>query len=476
MDDAVEQVLAAAEAALRDRARVRRGDRMVVGVSGGVDSMVLLDALTQLYGRLDLHLCVAHLDHQLRAESAADARFVAAAAAERGLACHGGSADVPQLARGARQSPEEAARAARYAFYEQVMERTGSAWVALGHHADDQAETVLLHLLRGAGSDGLGAMGAVRDGKIVRPLLAVRRAQIEAYARRRGLVWRHDHTNRDLAVPRNRIRHELLPLLQSEYNPAVVEALCRAADILRHERDALDAIAQTALETVTCARRPGLVALAVPQVVRYHIAVQRRVLRAAVQALAPGAAPLGFDRLEGLVALLARGGVQSLGGGVEAQVAGGRLCLCHGDPPTSSGSLTVPGRTGFDDRGLVVTARPITPAEFRQLKETLGGWSEAFDADATGAALALRSSAPGDRLQPLGMEGRKLVSDVLVDAKVPRLLRSEHPLITSGENIIWVAGLRSAHPYRVRPESQRVLLLDIHRAGYPAANESGTTA
>lgn len=471
------QLVAAVEAALRESAGMRAGDGVVVAVSGGVDSMVLLDALVRLAGPLGLRLCVAHLDHGMRPGSAADAEFVAAAAAAHGLECRRGKADVPALARREKRSPEEAARHARYAFLEKVRDETGSRWIALGHHAGDQAETVLLHLLRGAGTGGLGAMAPVGAGGCVRPLLAQGREEIEAYARQRALAFRTDETNQDLAVPRNRIRHELLPLLAAGYNPEVSQALCRAADILREECAALEEIARTALETVSCERRRDLVVLAAPQIVRYHIAVQRHLLRSALVVLSPGEEPISFAHLGSLTRLLDRGdgGPLSLGRGIDAQVADGRLILRRGTPPDFVRPIAVPGRTEIGERCLVVVARLISPASFGQLRPALGGWRAAFDADVAGPHLALRSGREGDRLQPLGMEGRKKVSDLFVDAKIPRLLRPEHPVVTRGQEILWVAGVRTAHAYRVRTGSRCVLLLEISHQSQPETNESGTS-
>lgn len=472
--DAEDPLVVAVEAVLRREAQVQRGEGVIAAVSGGVDSLVLLDALQCLSGPMGLHLCVAHLDHQMRSGSEDDARFVAAQAARRDLEFHGTAVDVPALARSERRSPEEAARRARYAFLDQVRLDTGSRWIALGHHADDQAETVLLHLLRGAGAGGMGAMAPVRADGYVRPLLGLRRAAIEAYALKRGLPYRTDPTNTNLAVPRNRIRHELLPELTSRHNPAVTQALCRGADIMRQEHDALGEAARTALETVTCVLRQGLIVLAAPQVVRYHIAIRRRLLREAMHLVAADDLPGDYRSVAQLLRLLESGGVVSLTGALEAQVADGRLVLRGRRPPDDVSALAIPGRTEIGCRGLVVTAATAEAPEPARLRSGPGGWVAAFDADEAGVDLSLRSWRPGDRLQPLGMEGRKKVSDLFIDARVPRLLRPEHPVLTRGEEILWVAGLRTAHPCRVSERTRRVLWLEIEHMSFARATDLGT--
>ncbi|MFH1570186.1 MAG: tRNA lysidine(34) synthetase TilS [Gemmatimonadota bacterium] len=463
---------------LREDAGVRPGDGAVVAVSGGVDSMVLLDALCCLQESLGLHLHVAHLDHRLRPDSARDAELVRQEAAARGLGFSLGEADIPAHARQQRQSPEEAARQVRYRYLDGVRAETGSRWIALGHHASDQAETVLMHLIRGAGPAGLGAMAPVRADVYLRPLLGIDRIQIEAYARGRGLAFRQDATNADLAVPRNRIRHELIPLLEARYNPAVSAALGRAARLLRDEDAALAGIAETALETAVCDRWPGVVALAAPQLLRYHIAVVRRVLRRILQELAPRRDAGRYRDVEAVLELLRQAvdRVQDLGGGTRAQRVRDRLILRSGSPVPVCRPLRMPGATPIPERDLQILARHVPGQEWACLQPRLGGWLAAFDGEAAGAELVARSPRPGELLQPLGMAGHKKVSRLLIDAKVPRLLRPDQLVVSHADQILWVAGLSLAHPFRVRPGSGQILVLELRRQTDFAHRDPGGSA
>lgn len=454
--------------ALRD-AGVAPGDGIVVAVSGGLDSIVLLDLLGRVEAPGDLHLHVAHLDHGLRPESAADARFVAARAERLGLPAAVERVDVAARARRSGRSLEEEGRAARYELFERVRELAGCRWVAVGHHADDQAETMLLRLLRGSGPTGLGAMSPVRAPGVIRPLLGATRAQIRDYAIRAGLEFREDRSNRDLSVPRNRVRHRLLPGLRRS-NPAVVEALSRTASLLRDEDDYLDGVSREAARDVLMQRDPEGVTLDARRLLGYHIAVRRRVLRQYIQEFAHPV-PVSRSAVEAVVeaAGSTASGLRSIAGGLWVQGIGESLILRRGEASAVHARVEAPGRTRIPEREVSLEARFLDPAMFEAVRPSLDGWRAAFDAGAAEGELSLRSPRPGDRLQPLGMGGRhKKLSDCFIDAKWPRILRPEALLLTrrppvpgSEEEILWVAGLARSHRHRVVASSRRILYLEF---------------
>ena len=455
--------------ALRE-AQIAHGDGIVVAASGGLDSMVLLDLLHRVEAPGDVHLHVAHLDHRLRPESAADARFVTAAAARLGLPATVEAVDVAARAHRSGRSLEEEGRAARYELFERVRGLAGCRWVAVGHHADDQAETMLLRLLRGAGPTGLGAMSPVRAPGVIRPLLGATRAQIRAYASREGIEFREDRSNRDLSVPRNRVRHELLPSLRRRHNPAVVDALSRTASLLRDEDDYLDEVSRGAAREVLVQRDPAGVTLDAQCLLGYHIAVRRRVLRQYIQELAHHA-PVSRTAVETVAeaAGSSASGLRSIGGGLWVQATGGSLILRRGPASNVHARVELPGRTRIPERGVALKARFLDPSRFEAVRPSLDGWRAAFDAGAAEGELSLRSPRPGDRLQPLGMGGRhKKLSDCFIDAKWPRILRAEALLLTRrpptpgpGEEILWVAGLARSHTHRVAASSRRILYLEF---------------
>jgi len=437
-------------------AGLQAGAGLVVAASGGIDSTVLLDVLDGLGYRLH----VAHLDHALRSDSAADGRFVADEAQWRGLPCSVERCDVSAYARTEGLSLEEAGRRQRYAFLDQVADRVGAEFIVLGHHADDQAETVILRLLRGSGATGLGGMEIAREGRYLRPLLRVRRAEIEEYARQQGLRYREDLSNRDPRFLRNRVRGELMPLLKS-YNSNIAEVLNRTAALLKAEDDLLAKLTQEALDTVVCERCDDKVALDSTRLLSYHIAMQRRVLRAALQGLAAADGPFDFARVEQVRGWIGAGDkrLRVLGAGLRGQSCGTRYILRRGQRPPVARGFDIPGVLVLREHGVKIRVQVVSPEHFD--KSQLGGAQVALDADRLGAWVQVRSLRPGDRFQPLGMEGHKKLSDFLIDAKWPKISRDEVLVLTRGEEIAWVAPLRSSHAFRIKSTTRRIALCTL---------------
>ena len=446
-------------------AGLKAGERVVVAVSGGLDSMVLLDILDNLRGSLEMELHVAHLDHQLRPQSGSDRDFVAAAAGERGLPCTCESRDVSRFARRRRLSLEAAGRRLRYQFLDRVAVESGSTRIALGHHAGDQAETVLLRLLRGSGTRGLGAMDFVRDERYLRPLLSFERAAIESYARARHISFREDASNRDLRFARNRVRHQLLPYLRRHFNPNLVATLGRTARIVREEDRCLAEGATVALSAVVCERSARKIVLDRERFLNYHIAIQRRVLRKLFQGLSKREGPFDFARVETVLDQVRRRNcrLRQISPELWSQHSGERFILSRGAPSPVQITIHVPSDTRIRSHGFSLNTRILPVSCFPSLKPGLGPLRAAFDADLAGTQLLLRSPRRGDRFQPLGMKGHKKVSDFLIDLKWPRILRDEVLVLTRSEDILWVVGLRSSQCFRVRPTTREVLLVELDR-------------
>ena len=464
-DREMEEMVARVRRVLELHAGLKAGERVVAAVSGGIDSMVLLDILDRLRGSLEMELHVAHLDHQLRPQSAADRDFVAAAARKRGLPCTCESRDVIRFARRQRLSLEAAARRLRYRFLDEVARESGGARIALGHHAGDQAETVLLRLFRGSGSRGLGAMDFVRDGRYVRPLLSFERAAIEGYARAGDISFREDGSNRDLRYARNRVRHQLIPYLRRHYNPNIVATLGRTARILREEDRFLAESALAALSAVVCERSARKIVLDRERFLNYHIAVRRRVIRILFQGLSKREGPFDFAHVETVLGLVRErsGRLRRISPGLWVQHSGERFILSRGAPSPVEITVRVPGETGVRSHGFSLKTRVLPVGCFPQLKPRLGPLRAVFDAGLAGAQLLLRSPRRGDRFQPFGMNGHKKVSDFLIDLKWPRILRDEVLLLTRGEEILWVVGLRPSQCCRVRATTREVVLVELDR-------------
>ncbi len=437
------------------------GGRVLVAASGGVDSMVLLRVLHSLATGHGWHLTVAHFNHLLRGgDAAADQRLVERAAKKLGVRFESASADVKAFARAQKLSIEMAARRLRHEFLARAARQLGIAHVALAHHADDQAELFLLRLLRGAGSTGLAGMNWAAPSPadagitLIRPLLGEVKSSLAAFAKEERISFREDKTNAGTGIPRNRIRHKLLPLLRREYQPAIDAVLRREMETLRAESEFITTEARRWLET----RAQDFDTLAV--------ALQRRVLQLELHRSGIIA---DFDLLERLrlnpatwhavnPEVLCR---RTPAGVVETKAA----------PPANTPSMI---RAGDDARSLT-----LIPGEKSAAPHVVsyGGreftWSvrrgsalpkrraaslEYFDAAKIGPEIVLRHWLPGDRFQPIGMSAPVKLQDLFTNRKIPRARR--HLLVlatTAGGDIFWVEGLRMGERFKLDATTRRIL-------------------
>jgi len=451
-----------------DHGLIRAGDRVLVAVSGGPDSTCLLLTLAALQHSLGFELHAAHFDHGLRGQRAAarEQRFVRSLTNRLAVPLRTGSGDVRARARGA--SIEEAARELRYRFLAGVARRQRCNVVAAGHTRDDQAETVLMHILRGSGMHGLAGMGASASWpvavsgavpRLVRPLLALSRAETEACCRAAGLRPVRDPSNRSPAFLRNRVRAELLPLLRS-YNPRIDDALVRLATTASSDIELLEALAAAAPARTKRGearlRRRALRDLPSP--------LQRHAVRGAVARLLGSAR--GLSQRHVLAVLRAAAGPAGaqldLPRGLQARVTRDAVVLTTRPAPATrslparSVALAAPGSARIGPWRIEARLLQRRPADLRR---TAGGAVAYLDADALGGRLSLRRRRPGDRFQPLGLARPKKLQDFLVDARVPREERDAIPLLVSRQGIAWVAGQRPAEWAKVAPATRRVLRL-----------------
>jgi tRNA(Ile)-lysidine synthase len=442
---------AVVERTIRRHAMLAGGDVVLVAVSGGGDSVALLHVLAELAPAWRLGLHVLHVDHGLRADSALDADFVRALGARLG---------VPVTVERVRVGPgslEAAARTARYAALEAWADRLGAARIAVGHTADDQAETVLMRLVQGAGVRGLAGIAPVR-GRIIRPLIELRRAALEAELRRAELPWVDDPTNRDPKFLRNRIRHELLPLLSDAYQPEIVGALARVASLARDTIATLDGVARAELERLG-AFGDGAVTLPLDLLRALPRQLAAEVLRQAAGRLG-SRAPLRAWAHRGLARALAvpppRRPFRL--GGVIVEVSGSRARLAVRPlARLAERAVSVPGRTELPEIDRVLEARLVGADAYEIPREAS---RVAFDADELAGPFVVRSRRPGERFVPFGGAERRLKT-LLIDAKVPRWDRDRVPVLEAGGAIVWVAGLRRGAAARVTARTRCVLELAL---------------
>jgi tRNA(Ile)-lysidine synthase len=438
------------------------GDRVIVGVSGGIDSVVLLHVLTVLRDDYDLSLVVAHLDHGIRGEeSRREADFVRELAHGMGLPFETMLVDVPAVARKRRISLQEAAREARYRFYEEVRKKHGAQKVVLGQTADDQAETILMRMIRGAGLRGLKGIPPVRSGVYIRPLIEIARQEVERFADAEGLSWVTDSSNTKDIYLRNKVRRELIPHLEREYNPSIKGGLTRMASILSREEDYLDGKAEE-LANGLMRGNDGELILDIPKLTAFHEALWFRVLQKALgRVLGGDLRNIKTVHLEGICRLLTRRApnkVLCLPQGVYVERHYMELFIRKGKPPdvlSFEHIVDCPGVTILESLGKKLVTRIEEPEKDVPVDVDLN--VAYLDEDKLIYPLILRSFEKGDRFVPLGMRGHKKVKDFFIDAKVPKLLRRRIPLLVSGENIVWIVGYRMSDYYKLTEGSKRVL-------------------
>lgn len=431
---------------------------VLAAVSGGADSMALMHLLHRA-GRLG---AVATFDHHTRdGESARDADFVATAAAALGVPCHRGGARVSEEATRWGESFEMAARRLRYDFLFETARRAGIAILATGHHQDDQAETVLLRLLRGASPSGLGGIPPRREEQgiaIVRPLLEVSREDLRAWLATEGIPWREDRTNADADFLRNRVRHDLLNALARDYNPAVAEALTRLARLQRLDNALLDRLADGAARE--CENDDGVITRAAFRAM--DEALRFRCVAAWVRRA--GGTPV-FDCVARAVDFLCAGdtGRQlDLGAGARLYLRGDHGEFLPADRPVADEPdvvLPVPGvARGFGNHyeARIVPGPP--PANPRAL---CGPQHQLFDGDALPGPFVIRRWRAGDRMAPLGMAGTRKVQDILTDRGLNPDQRRRQFVIESGDAIVWLPGYTVARHAAITAATRRVVALSI---------------
>ena len=448
------EFLQRAEVEIQKHNLLSRGQKILVAVSGGADSMVLLPVLHSLAQKNRWQIAVAHFNHQLRGRASdADEKLVRATAKKLSLSFYVGRADVKKFAAQSKISVEMAARKLRHEFLARIAREQKISIVALAHHADDQVELFFLRLLRGAGGEGLAGMkwcsSSSADKKIAltRPLLGFTKAEILAFARANKIKFRDDATNYSNDFLRNRIRNELLPLLQKNYQPGLAKTVLRLMDIVGEESDFVSATAAAwlAKPTMAFARLPA--------------AVQRKVLQSQLPELGVVS---DFDLIEHLRS--AAGKFVSVNSNLSvARDARGKIQLTNlkehfGEKfKADELKLNLSGRAGRVEFGNRKFSWQIQPQKKMALpKKQIG--AEFFDADKIGGEIILRHWRAGDRFQPIGLKSAVKLQDLFVNAKIPAARRRSLVLAaTAGGEIFWVEGLRISGKFKLTPATRRQL-------------------
>ena len=456
----------------------RADDCLLIAVSGGPDSIALLHSLLAVRDTLGVRLEVAHLDHSLRGqEGEADAEFVSDLCKREGLTLHRRRVNIPQLWKDEGGSIEALARRERYAFLEEARGVAGARWITTGHNANDQVETFLMNLLRGAGPRGMGAMLRVGPGPMCRPLLGTWRSEILEYLEMRSEPYCNDSTNQDLSRTRNWVRHRLVPFLETEMGAPVLEILVRESQIMNEVDGFMTQEAGRLLEAAKISEptEPNAVRVDIAKLDGLHPALKRAMLREAVQDAAGRLQEISWMHIDALLDLMqkeeGRGSID-LPGSLAARREYGTLVVgpafaetaLPAPEPSAPLNLTSPGETKWGR----VRVKWTTALASECNSESWGTDSNrsAFDLTGVTAPIYLRGIRPGDRLEPLGMEGSQKISDLLINRKVPRHLRTRVPVMCDnggsegGERILWVVGQRRSRQATVRSETAQVVFFE----------------
>jgi tRNA(Ile)-lysidine synthase len=456
----------------------RAGDRLGVAVSGGADSLALLLLLLELRERLGIVLSVVHFNHKLRGKASdADEKFVAQLAAKHGLEFYADRADVAGKAKRERLNLEDAARRARYLFFKRLVDEGRVTRVAVAHTADDQAETVLAHLLRGTGLAGLGGIHPVA-GSVIRPLLEFRRAELHAYLQRKRQTWREDASNRDTTRTRARIRQKLLPLLEKQFQATVVEQLSSLARLAREDETFLDDIVTQRAESIV-QRSAGRAQISVDHLIgapkqagfnaevaeskpdtevtekrKTTRALSTRLIRKIVDGLKTRGGQLSSQHVEAVMELALHGEngkSLQMPGSIEVRRERDALVFCAGKKPSAGAATSQPTKSyayqiDLSRQGALVHVPQLGCAFRFMVIDWLAHRVETNDAgavldrDRLRTPLVLRNWRPGDTLHPAGRQGQHKLKRLLNEKRISRWERDGWPVLTSNGTLVWARG------------------------------------
>ena len=433
------------------------GDTVLVAVSGGADSVAMLHALHTQSDELRITLHVAHLNHGIRGEeSDADEQFVRGLAERLGLPITVERVSVPEIRAEMRAGEEEAARAVRYRFLQKTAAELGCGKIAVGHTADDRAESVLLNIVRGTGIEGLGSIRPV-NGNVVRPLIDTWRSEVEAYIAENGLEYRIDASNLDTAYARNRVRHELIPLIESGFNPQVKQALVRLAEIAASQNDLMERLAENA--AVAAAYGSSFDARLLAEL---PDALQRQIVRAEIERVKGDLADVTFEQIGRVIEALRSGEDFTIAlptGDIYAERRGSDFRIGPRETPPKiepfDRPISVPGKTEAPEVGLTIFVEVLESVETTQVRPNVA----LIDAGKLRGALRVRNARPGDRIKPFGMRGTKKLQDVFVDAKIAQAERARAAVVVDDEKLLWVVGVIASDDARVTDSTRKIIRL-----------------
>ncbi|ABW17993.1 tRNA lysidine(34) synthetase TilS [Alkaliphilus oremlandii] len=442
------------------------GDRIIVAISGGPDSVCLLHNLYQLREEYNLELYGAHLNHNFRGiDAQVDAQYVANLCEELNILCFIKSMDVPQYAKEKGLSSEEAGRILRYEFFDEIAEQVGANKIAVAHNENDQAETVLMRLLRGTGLQGLTAIH-INRGRIIRPLLGVDRKSIEEYCEKYQLSPRIDKTNLESIYKRNKIRLELIPYLEEHYNPNIIENLVRTAEILKEDFDFIEEQSREIYSGLMTNQNEFSLTLPLEAIRNLHPAIKSRVIRLAAEQLLGRQEILEYKHVQNVLDLVEKGATgkkTALPLGLIAKISYENLCFTTEAEESRAYEYELPLEDFLylEELDGTFEARVFERNQTQEISRDK--YCKCFDYDQIKNTLNVRNRREGDKFYPLGLTGSKKLKDFFIDYKIDRDERERMPLVCDGNEIMWVVGLRISEKYKITDKTTRILEVTFNR-------------
>lgn len=448
---------------------INPGDKIVVAVSGGVDSIVLLDVLNEIKNQLKLELIVAHFNHKLRGiESDEDENFVRKFSAELGIDCYVRSENTKEYCKTKKISIQEGARELRYNFFETLRLLKGFDKIATAHNANDNAETVLLNLFRGSGVNGLAGI-QIKRGSIIRPLLFATRDEIEEYANEKGLSYRIDSSNLKTSYRRNYIRLKLLPLISENINPGIIETLNRTAQIFSELSEFIRHEVSKIIKFVAIEESPGKVFVDIQRLKSYLYFIQESVIISITETFFNER--IDFARVLSILNLIDSTPGSSVMISGDLFVYRDRQHLVFLRKPeffeTEIFLYVHPGEK-YETDSFVFSSEFVKREDVQFHRDSQ---VEYIDADLIADELILRNWQPGDWFVPLGMKGRKKISDFLIDLKIPIYEKRKILVLESEGKIVWVCGLRLDDRFKITDSTSKILKIEFHPKQISRINE-----
>jgi tRNA(Ile)-lysidine synthase len=448
---------------------LKNTESILLGVSGGPDSLVMLELFFKFKNYFGINIAAAHLDHLFRVESTSEADFVEEKAKNMGLEFYRKKVDVPKIVEEEKMSAESAARRERFKFFREIYFKFGFDLLALAHHRDDQVETILLNIFRGSGLRGLSGIEkrlSLNDMEIIHPLLNLSKKEIIKYCSDHQLKPRIDKSNKENIYSRNIIRNKILPIVEEEINPSVRKVIARNADLIAEEENFLDKSAEKKFLKALISSNNKILKLDLNIIKKYDNVILRRILRKAYQQLNNSLDDLYLDHILELEKLLSN---TSTGRGIDLpgdikviinyqELVFSKKGMIEEDLIKEKIKLNLNTKQYYD-YGFTITT---SVAEAEDIEFNLDNNTAVLDLDKLNLPLYFRSRKPGDSFVPLGMKGEKKIKDFLIDEKVPRYNRDSIPIIVDSEdNIVWLAGFRISENYKVTDNTNQVLVIKI---------------